>query len=52
MSAGPKFGADLLAYPGDPGLFHAQVCMLMRVCACVCVLRACACACRVLVVCG
>ncbi|KAF5833698.1 hypothetical protein DUNSADRAFT_9931 [Dunaliella salina] len=25
LSAGPKFGADLLAYPGDPSLFHAQV---------------------------
>jgi len=24
MSSGPKFGADLLAYPGDPSLFHAQ----------------------------
>lgn len=24
LSAGPKFGAHLLAYPGDPCLFHAQ----------------------------
>ena len=24
MSVGPKFGADLMAYPGDPSLFHAQ----------------------------
>ena len=24
MSSGPKFGAHMLAYPGDPSTFHAQ----------------------------
>lgn len=24
MTGGAKFGADMLAYPGDPSLYHAQ----------------------------
>mmetsp|Transcript_31148 Transcript_31148/g.43171 ORF Transcript_31148/g.43171 Transcript_31148/m.43171 type:complete len:141 (+) Transcript_31148:387-809(+) len=27
MTDGSKFGADYLAYPGDPSLYHAQFCV-------------------------
>ena len=27
MTSGAKFGADFLAYPGDPMLFHAMYCV-------------------------
>ncbi len=27
MTGGIKFGADLMAYPGDPSLYHAQFCV-------------------------
>ena len=25
LTGGIKFGADMMAYPGDPSLYHAQV---------------------------
>lgn len=27
LTAGSKFGADFLAYPGDPSLYHGQFCV-------------------------
>jgi tRNA splicing endonuclease len=26
ITSGSKFGGQLMAYPGDPKLYHAQVC--------------------------